>query len=174
MEFVAEHCSHRPATHAGSAPVGHASVADDPASPLHAVQVEFAGSQTGAAAGQSLLDEHPQVFVVRQTGVEPLHAVAFVAEQLTQRPATHAGAVTLTQGSDVPEPRSPLQARHRPVVPSQIGVVSGHCELLVQPQVLAATLQIGAVPPQALALVAEHCAQVPEPRQAGAELDGHA
>src|SRR5258708_6501401 len=39
VTFVPEHCSHVPPTHAGRDVAGHASVAPDPLSPLHAWQM---------------------------------------------------------------------------------------------------------------------------------------
>jgi hypothetical protein len=51
VALVAEHCSQRPATQARRPTVGQASVAFDPASPLHGVQVRVTESQTGALAG---------------------------------------------------------------------------------------------------------------------------
>jgi hypothetical protein len=166
VALVEEHCSHLPDTQARRAPVGQARVAPEPASPLQAAHVDVAESHTGAASGQSLLVAHPQVFVVRQIGEFPLQAVALVAEHVTHCPATHAGAAAPVHGSDVPDPKSPLHARHTLVVASQIGAVDGHSELLEQPQVPEEILHTGVVPVHAVELVEEHCPQVPEPRQA--------
>lgn len=83
-QLVAEHCSHRPPAHTGIVAVGHASVALDPASPLHGLQVRVAGSQMEAEAGQSVFALHPQVLVAtRQTGVLPRQAVPLVGEHGT-------------------------------------------------------------------------------------------
>jgi hypothetical protein len=55
-----------------------------------------------------------------------------------------------------------------------MGVVAGHSALLAHPQVLVAVLQLGVVPVHAPPLVAEHCAQAPVGRHAGAIEEGHA
>jgi hypothetical protein len=81
VALVTEHCTHCPDAHAGAVEVGHARVALDWLSPLHAVQTPVATSHTGAELGHSALEVQPQVFVPSlQTGLVPLHAPAWVAE----------------------------------------------------------------------------------------------
>jgi len=148
--LVVEHCSQRPPTHARSVDVGHARVADEPLSPLHAWHTPSVVLQTGVASGHAEVVVHPQVFVdVLHVGVVPVQADPFVAEHCLQTPATHAGAV-VGQACEAVEPASPLQPTQVPVVASQNAVAPVH----------------------AVALVAEHCLQEPD-THAGAD-PGHA
>jgi hypothetical protein len=61
LPLVAEHCSQRPPTHAGSADVGQERVALEPLSPLHVWQRLAAVLQTGWSTGQLSLALQPHV-----------------------------------------------------------------------------------------------------------------
>jgi hypothetical protein len=155
--LVAEHSTHEPLTHARRCDVGHASVAAAPLSPLQPTQVLAVVSQTGAFDGQLELASHPHEWALtRQTGVVPLQAVALVIEHCKHWPPTQAGANAVGQCRALPEPLSPSQAWQMPVAVLQTGAPAGHSELLEHPQVPALVSQLGVMPTQAVALVAEH------------------
>jgi phosphoglucomutase len=99
---------------------------------------------------------------VKQTGVAPLHFVAFVAEHCAQAPLDWQAGVVLGQSASAP------QARQVWAVVLQTGVVPPHWAFDVQgTQVALAVSQAGVAPVHAVALVAEHCAQAPLAWQAG-------
>jgi len=89
--------------------VGHARVAVEPLSPLQPIHV---------------------LVVVSQNAVEPVHAVALVAEHCLHVPATHTGALAEQRKLPVP-PRSPSQPTHVPVVVLQNAVAPAHAVVLV-------------------------------------------
>lgn len=174
----AEHCSHRPPTHAGRTVDGHANDEPEPTSPLHVLQVCVPTSQTGVEAGHCELDSHPQLCVAAtHTGVVPPHADALVSEHSRQAPPTHAGALADGHGRVVVEALSPSHGSQVPLVPLlplQTGAAPGHSALLAHPQVQVLESHVGVLAPQAVALLGEHCTQAPLGRHAGAEASGHA
>ena len=100
-----------------------------------------------------------------QTGVPPTHWVALVAEHCAQAPpARQAGALALF----ALHAASPVHAMHLFAVLSQIGVAPEHCESSVHCTQALPLEQTGVPPAHCVALVAEHCAQAPPARQAGA------
>jgi hypothetical protein len=172
VSFVAEHCTHRPATHAGAAPSVQGSDVPEPRSPLHVRQTALVASQIGVATGHCALLIHPHVFVVvLHAGVVPVHAVPLLAEHCAHAPVPRqAGADDDGQACAVPEPLSPSHASHRLAARSHTGAVRGQLALEVQPQVLLAVLQTGLAPKQVVALVDEHCAQIPLTHAGSAEV----
>jgi hypothetical protein len=109
-----------------------------------------------------------------QMGVVSLHVVELVLEHSTQSPLEQAGVLADGQGSVEVDPLSPLHASQMPVRPSQTGALAGHSALFEHPHVPVDVLHTGVVGPHALLFVAEHCAQLPSERQAGADASGHA
>lgn len=152
VALVDEHCTHCPPRHAGAAGLGQASDAPEPLSPLQGMHVLVPRSQIGADEGHCKLAVQPQSPVVRlHTGLLPVQSEPFVAEHCAQAPdPRHAGDAGDVQERGAPEPLSPLQAAHAPVVVSQVGVVPEHWPLLL----------------------AEHWPHAPEPWHAGVPGDG--
>ena len=131
------------------------------------------GSQTGALTGHWLFASHPHRWLAtRHTGALPAQTDALVSEHSTQTPPEHAGAVEDGHESVLPDALSPLQDSHTPVDPLQTGAEAGHSALLEHPHVPVATSHVGVVAPHALVFVAEHWAQAPDDRQAGAFANG--
>jgi hypothetical protein len=93
------------------------------------------------------------LFDVLQMGVVPEQSAEFAPEHSAQAPlARQAGAAAEGQARVALEPLSPLHPAQEPVDISHLGVVLVHSAVLV----------------------AEHCAQAPDPRQAGRAADGQA
>jgi hypothetical protein len=128
--FVALHCTHAFATHAGSRFDGHAAVAPEPKSPLHPTQRPEAVSQTGVVPTHALgfCAVHWTHFsvVVLQSDLRPTHRTESAAVHSTHAPVpkSHAGSVIVGHASGAPEPLLPLQATHvpPPTEVSQTGV----------------------------------------------------
>jgi hypothetical protein len=155
--------------------VGQTAVAAVPLSPLQGTQALDVASQTGAAAGQLLLELQPHLLpVAPQTGNVPPQAVEFVDEHCTHCPPRHTGAMLDGHAKAAADPKSPLHATQVVVAVSQTGAGVGHSALLAQPHLPEATMQMGVVPAHKLVLPLEHCAHAPEPWQAGLVLDGQA
>jgi hypothetical protein len=160
VAFVAEHCPHAPLVpQAGVAP-------PHSPSPAQARQACVPVLQIGAVPPHCEFETHgthvPEV--VKQTGVAPLQAVAFVAEHCPHAPDPwHAGVAP-------PHSPSPAQPRQVCVVVLQIGVVAPHCAFDTHgTQVAVAVKQTGVAPEHALAFVAEHCPHAPDDWHAGVE-----
>ena len=163
VALVAEHCAQAPLPwQAGVAP-------PQSESPAQARQTWVVVLQTGFVSPHCAFEVHgTQVDVaVKQTGVAPEQAVAFVAEHWPQAPlASHAGVAP-------PHWLSAVHAWHTCVPPLQTGVVPPHWAFDVQgTQVAAGVKQTGAAPEHAVALVAEHWPQAPLDSQAGVTF-GH-
>ena len=94
---------------------------------------------------------------VKQAGVAPEQALAFVAEHCPHAPDDwHAGVAP-------PHSLSPPQARQVWVVVLQIGTVPPHCAFDTQgTHVPDVVKQTGVAPEQALAFVAEHWPHAPD------------
>jgi hypothetical protein len=114
VALVAEHCTQAPLDRqAGAEAWGHACVAEEPKSPLHASQMLPVGSQMGAVAGQLALESHPQLpLATLHVGCPPVHAVELVAEHCSHRPPTQARSAAVGQASVALDPASPLQGLH--------------------------------------------------------------
>jgi hypothetical protein len=149
------------------APVGWQAGSAPPQSlsPAQPRQMCADGSQTGAdALVQSVLLKQPTQLpaLVSQSGVVPPQALAFVPEHWPQAPDGSQAGV------EPPHSPSPAQARHAWVVVLQMGAVPLHWALATQPtHAPADTSHTEVEPPQADALVAEHCPQAPDDWQAG-------
>ena len=103
---------------------------------------------------------------VKQTGVAPPHALAFVAEHWAHAPDE---APDVWQaGVAPPHSPSPAQARQVCVAVLHTGAVPPHWAFDTHgTHVPVAVKQAGVAPEQALALVAEHCPHAPDDWQAG-------
>ena len=120
--------------------------------------------QTGVEPPHCAFDRHgTQVaLAAKQTGVAPVHWVAFVAEHWAQAPPGWQAGVA------PPHSPSPAQARQVWVAVLQTGVEPPHCAFDVHgTQTAAATSQAGVAPEHRVVFVAEHCAHAPLAWQAG-------
>ncbi len=158
LAFVAEQIPQAPlGWHAGVAP-------PQSPSPVHPRQVWVAVLHTGVEPEHCAFvrqETHVPVGGL-QTGVAPLHLVAFVAEQTPQAPLGWQAAV------DPPHSASPVHPRQVWVVVLHTGVEPEHCAFVRQaPHVPLDTSHSGVVPVHLLAFVAEQTPQAPLGWQAG-------
>jgi hypothetical protein len=122
-------------------------------SPAQARQVCVGTLHTGVVPPHCAFDRHgtQTAAAASQTGVAPLHAVAFVAEQMPQAPEVWQAGVA------PPHSLSPPQPRQVWVLRLQTGVVPPHCAFDTHgTHVPVVVKQTGVAPPHALAFVAEH------------------
>lgn len=163
VTFVALHCTHEPATHAGASADVHAALAPAfPKSPLHATQVPLATLQIGFEPEHVELLTHSTHFSVvgLHTSFVPVQRMVSPGVHSTQAPVprSHAGAVVVGHARVALVLLSPLHPAQEPAA-LQTGVLPPQlAEVLHWTQTCEAP-QNGVLPPQSASV--PHATQTP-------------